>query len=54
MALNMSSSLDNKYFNQGTMSRAGRASADRFNIIRQISLLKEKKNFKRYIRKRIK
>ena len=46
MALNMSSSLDNKYFNQGTMSRAGRASADRFNIIRQISLLKEKKTLK--------
>ena len=31
---------------EGTMSRAGKASADRYNILGQISALKEKKSFK--------
>ena len=38
----MSSNLAKDEFSRGTMSRAGKASAERFNIIKQISILKEK------------
>jgi len=38
----MSSNLAKNEFSRGTMSRAGKASAERFNIIKQISILKEK------------
>ena len=46
MALNMSSSLENENFMQGTISRAGRSSATSFNIIKQMLLIKEKKQVK--------
>ena len=46
MALNMSSSLENENFIQGTISRAGRSSATSFNIIKQMLLIKEKKQVK--------
>ena len=44
MALNMSSSIENANFMQGTISRAGRSSATSFNIIKQMLLIKEKKH----------
>lgn len=42
----MSFSLENNELYQGTMSRAGKASAERFNILRQMNLLKEKQSLK--------
>ena len=42
----MSSFSETTNIFQGTMSRAGKASADRYNILGQISVLKEKKLFK--------
>ena len=42
----MSFTLDNRKLYQGTMSRAGKASAERYNIIKQISILKEKNSLK--------
>ena len=42
----MSSFAETSNIFQGTMSRAGKASADRYNILGQISILKEKKSLK--------
>ena len=42
----MSSYNETSNIFQGTMSRAGKASADRYNILGQISNLQEKKSFK--------
>ena len=42
----MSSYTETSNIFQGTMSRAGKASADRYNILGQISNLQEKKSFK--------